>query len=53
MKRMGGAGGGWGCNISLVTCNRGLEKSLGAFDRRGELQGLLPCVLRGKDICLS
>ena len=33
---MGGAGGGWGCSVSLVTCNRGCERRLGALDRQGE-----------------
>ena len=52
-RGMGGAGGGWGCSVSLVTCNRGRERRLGALDRRGELRGLLPCMLHGKYICLS
>ena len=39
-RRLGGAGGGWGCSVSLVTCDHGREK------RRGHLtagQGCRAC----------
>ena len=49
---------GWGCwrlgcTVSLVTCSQGPEERLGPADGQRELQGLLPFMVHGKDICLS
>ena len=42
-----------GCNVSLVTVTKTLRIDWGAAGGQEELQVLLPCILHGKDVCLS